>query len=50
MREPHKGSRTLRKALRRMLEHDWEHLAELSRCSGSLLHSFVALRAINLLA
>ncbi len=23
--------RTLRKALRRMLEHDWEHLAELSR-------------------
>lgn len=26
--------RTLRKAIRRMLEHDWEHLAELSRRSG----------------
>jgi predicted RNase H-like HicB family nuclease len=26
--------RTLRKALRRMLEHDWEHLAELSRRPG----------------
>ena len=26
-----KDVRTLRKALRRMLEHDWEHLAELSR-------------------
>jgi hypothetical protein len=26
--------RTLRKALRRMLEHDWEHLAELSRRTG----------------
>lgn len=25
---------TLRKALRRMLEHDWEHLAELSRREG----------------
>jgi predicted RNase H-like HicB family nuclease/uncharacterized damage-inducible protein DinB len=25
------GPRTLRKAIRRMLEHDWEHLAELSR-------------------
>jgi hypothetical protein len=25
---------TLRKALRRMLEHDWEHLAELSRRDG----------------
>ncbi len=25
------GPRTLRKAMRRMLEHDWEHLAELSR-------------------
>src|SRR5687768_10053373 len=28
------GRRTLRKALRRMLEHDWEHLAELSRRAG----------------
>lgn len=28
------GPRTLRKALRRMLEHDWEHLAELSRRAG----------------
>lgn len=26
--------RTLRKSLRRMLEHDWEHLAELSRRPG----------------
>jgi hypothetical protein len=25
------GPRTLRRALRRMLEHPWEHLAELSR-------------------
>jgi hypothetical protein len=25
------GPRTLRQALRRLLEHDWEHLAELSR-------------------
>jgi hypothetical protein len=29
-----KEVRTLRKALRRMLEHDWEHLAELSRRPG----------------
>lgn len=29
-----KGPRTLNKALRRMLEHDWEHLAELSRRPG----------------
>jgi predicted RNase H-like HicB family nuclease len=29
-----KEVRTLRKALRRMLEHDWEHLAELSRRLG----------------
>jgi predicted RNase H-like HicB family nuclease/uncharacterized damage-inducible protein DinB len=29
-----KEIRTLRKALRRMLEHDWEHLAELSRRPG----------------
>lgn len=28
------GRRTLRKALRRMLEHHWEHLAELSRRPG----------------
>jgi hypothetical protein len=29
-----KERRTLRKALRRMLEHDWEHLAELSLRPG----------------
>jgi len=29
-----KDVRTFRKALRRMLEHDWEHLAELSRRPG----------------
>jgi predicted RNase H-like HicB family nuclease len=29
-----KDVRTLRKALRRMLEHDWEHLVELSRRPG----------------
>ena len=29
-----KELRTLRKALRRMLEHDWEHLRELSRRPG----------------
>jgi hypothetical protein len=29
--------RTLRKAIRRMLEHDWEHLAELSRRRGGPL-------------
>lgn len=29
-----KEVRTLRKALRRLLEHDWEHLAELSRRPG----------------
>jgi predicted RNase H-like HicB family nuclease/uncharacterized damage-inducible protein DinB len=29
-----KDMRTLRKAIRRMLEHDWEHLAELSRRPG----------------
>ena len=28
------GTRTLRKAFRRMLEHDWEHLVELSRRPG----------------
>jgi predicted RNase H-like HicB family nuclease len=28
------GPRTLRQALRRVLEHDWEHLAELSRRSS----------------
>jgi predicted RNase H-like HicB family nuclease/uncharacterized damage-inducible protein DinB len=28
------GPRSLRKAFRRMLEHDWEHLAELSRRPG----------------
>lgn len=32
-----KDVRTLRKALRRMLEHDWEHLAELSRRPGGPL-------------
>lgn len=31
VRELPSGSYTLRKALRRILEHDWEHLAELSR-------------------
>jgi predicted RNase H-like HicB family nuclease len=34
VRERPKERRTLRKALRRMLEHDWEHLAELSRRPG----------------
>jgi len=33
-RYPKGDVRTLRKALRRMLEHDWEHLAELSRRPG----------------
>jgi uncharacterized damage-inducible protein DinB len=31
---PKGDTRTLRKAIRRMLEHDWEHLAELSRRPG----------------
>jgi predicted RNase H-like HicB family nuclease/uncharacterized damage-inducible protein DinB len=34
VRESAAGPRTLRKALRRMLEHDWEHLVELSRRPG----------------
>jgi len=34
VRELPAGPRTLRKALRRMLEHDWEHLAELARRPG----------------
>jgi len=34
VRELSSGSYTLRKALRRVLEHDWEHLAELSRRPG----------------
>jgi predicted RNase H-like HicB family nuclease/uncharacterized damage-inducible protein DinB len=34
VRERPRDVRTLRKALRRMLEHDWEHLAELSRRPG----------------
>lgn len=34
VRELPQGPRTLRQALRRMLEHDWEHLAELGRRSG----------------
>lgn len=34
VRELPAGRRTLRKAIRRMLEHDWEHLAELSRRPG----------------
>jgi uncharacterized damage-inducible protein DinB/predicted RNase H-like HicB family nuclease len=34
VRERPKDVRTLRKALRRMLEHDWEHLAELARRQG----------------
>jgi uncharacterized damage-inducible protein DinB/predicted RNase H-like HicB family nuclease len=33
-RERPAGPRTFRQALRRMLEHDWEHLAELSRRPG----------------
>jgi hypothetical protein len=34
VRELPAGPRTLRKAIRRMLEHNWEHLAELSRRAG----------------
>ena len=34
VRQRPKDVRTLRKALRRMLEHDWEHLAELARRPG----------------
>lgn len=34
VRQRPKDLRTLRKALRRMLEHTWEHLAELSRRPG----------------
>jgi uncharacterized damage-inducible protein DinB/predicted RNase H-like HicB family nuclease len=34
VRELPAGPRTLRKALRRMLEHDWEHLTELARRPG----------------
>lgn len=34
VRELSAGPRTLRKALRRVLEHSWEHLAELSRRPG----------------
>lgn len=34
VRYPNGDMRTLRKALRRTLEHDWEHLAELSRRAG----------------
>lgn len=34
VRELSAGPRTLRKALRRILEHSWEHLAELSRRPG----------------
>ena len=34
VRERPNDIRTLRKALRRVLEHDWEHLAELSRRPG----------------
>jgi predicted RNase H-like HicB family nuclease len=34
VRKRPRDERTLRKALRRMLEHDWEHLAELSRRPG----------------
>jgi uncharacterized damage-inducible protein DinB/predicted RNase H-like HicB family nuclease len=33
-RERPRSPRTFRQALRRMLEHDWEHLAELSRRPG----------------
>lgn len=34
VREFPSGLRTLRKAIRRLLEHDWEHLVELSRRTG----------------
>jgi predicted RNase H-like HicB family nuclease len=34
VRELPTGPRTLRKSLRRLLEHEWEHLAELSRRPG----------------
>jgi predicted RNase H-like HicB family nuclease len=34
VRERSGTTRTLRKAIRRLLEHDWEHLAELSRRPG----------------
>lgn len=34
IRENPKNVRTLRKSVRRMLEHSWEHLAELSRRQG----------------
>lgn len=34
VRQRPKDIRTLRKALRRILEHDWEHLAELARRPG----------------
>lgn len=34
VRQLPKGPRTFHQALRRMLEHDWEHLAELSRRPG----------------
>ncbi|HVC32121.1 MAG TPA: DinB family protein [Chloroflexota bacterium] len=37
VRERGSDRRTLRKALRRTLEHDWEHLAELSRRPGGPL-------------
>ncbi|HXQ95655.1 MAG TPA: DinB family protein [Candidatus Acidoferrales bacterium] len=37
IRQSPAGPRTLRKALRRMLEHPWEHLAELSRRPGGPL-------------
>jgi predicted RNase H-like HicB family nuclease/uncharacterized damage-inducible protein DinB len=34
VRELPSGHRTLRKAIRRLLEHDWEHIAELSQRPG----------------
>ena len=34
VRERASGASTLRRAMRRMLEHDWEHFAELSRRPG----------------
>lgn len=34
MRELRSGPRSLRRGVRRMLEHDWEHLAELARRPG----------------
>jgi uncharacterized damage-inducible protein DinB/predicted RNase H-like HicB family nuclease len=39
VRQRPRDIRTLRKAIRRMLEHDWEHLAELSRRPGGPMNA-----------